>query len=69
VSSYRTKIKALKLNVTSGNYKTAVVVGTQTKFTLVYPIFNTAPPASKKNNARFKSGQNQPKNNHLASLI
>ncbi len=32
------------------------------------PIFNTAPAASK-NTARFKSGQNQPKNNHLSSLI
>jgi len=32
------------------------------------PIFNTAPAASK-NTAQFKSGQNWPKNNHLASLI
>jgi len=31
-------------------------------------IFNTAQAASK-NTARFKSGQNQPKNNHLALLI
>jgi len=32
------------------------------------PIFNTAPAASK-NAARFKSGRNQPKNNHLTSFI
>jgi len=32
------------------------------------PIFNAA-PAAFKNNARFKNGQNWPKNNHLASLI
>ncbi len=33
------------------------------------PIFNTAPAVSK-NTAQFKSsGQNQPKNNHLESLI
>jgi len=32
------------------------------------PILNTAPAASK-NTAWFKSGQNRPKNNHLASLI
>jgi hypothetical protein len=32
------------------------------------PIFNTA-PADSKNTAQFKSGQNQPKNNYLASLI
>jgi len=61
VSSYRTKIKALKLNVTSGNYKTAVVVGTQTKFTLVYPIFNTAPPASKKTMLDLKVVKINPK--------
>jgi len=32
------------------------------------PIFNTVPSASK-NAAQFNSGQNGPKNNHLALLI
>jgi len=31
------------------------------------PMFNTAPAASK-STAQFKSDQNWPKNNHLASL-
>jgi len=32
------------------------------------PIFNTT-PAALKNTARFKSVENQPKNNHLAAFI
>jgi hypothetical protein len=32
------------------------------------PIFNTAQAASK-NTAQFKSGQNQPQNNHFALLF
>ncbi len=30
---------------------------------------NAAVPAASKNTAQFKSGQNQPKNNHLSLLI
>jgi len=35
---------------------------------MLEPNFKTA-PAPFKNTARLKSGQNQPQNNHLASLI
>ncbi len=36
---------------------------------LLEPIYTTAAPADLKINAWFKSGQNRPKNNHLALLI